>query len=404
MLRRLLPIALLFLYARTLHAADLQAFLTATPEIRAGETTAWIIGAARLSGDETEWRIVFPIPEGTSFVSLIPHGVATCSVPAAGATTGTVDCSSSADLNYLDATFSVNLMALPTLTPGQTIHSSLTVTPTDPNPANNTAVADTLVVTKADLAGSGGGTGFGQAYVGDVIHLMYEAANVGPDPATDVVMDVTLPPQFTVASMSWNHGSCTARPVRCTVATLPKSDLTGEQIMILMLDVVPSTVGTYEIGYSASWSNPNFAPDPLIGLSEITVLPRPPAADLSLFVEAGPPSVAVGDLVTYTLHIANAGDAPASNVSIQQASSRAHSFVSSSANCNGGNDVSCVIGTLASGAWTTVTVTDRVLEPGSISSSFTLATTSAEGRTSNNTATATVNVTPAPVRRRATRH
>ncbi|HEY2094683.1 MAG TPA: hypothetical protein VGJ81_22715 [Thermoanaerobaculia bacterium] len=109
-------------------------------------------------------------------------------------------------------------------------------------------------------------------------------------------------------------------------------------------------------------------------------------------------------LLPIALLFLDAGDAPASNVSIQQASSRAHSFVSSSANCNDGNDVSCVIGTLASGAWTTVTVTDRVLEPGSISSRFTLATTSAEGRTSNNTATATVNVTPAPVRRRATRH
>jgi uncharacterized repeat protein (TIGR01451 family) len=217
-------------------------------------------------------------------------------------------------------------------------------------------------------------------------------------------MNFTLPPGSVVLSATPNYGSCTTA-LTCTVASLPPSREPAKIYMADVRFVAPPTPATYQLGSQVSWTNPGFPTDsPRTGSGELTVVPRPVFPDLALLVDATPAAVTTGDLVTYTLHVTNAGTGTAASVSVRQTTSKPAVFVTSSVHCSTEPSVSCLVGTLASGAWSTLTITERLTDPGDVTSAFTVTTSSAEDHVSNNTATATVTVVPPPVRRRATRH
>jgi hypothetical protein len=110
-----------------------------------------------------------------------------------------------------------------------------------------------------------------------------------------------------------------------------------------------------------------------------------PASDVSLTVSDTPDPVVQGSQLTYTATVANAGPAPADNVSLAIEVPRLVAAVAGGAVATGATagqgtctvpsggtgDVGCSLGTLAAGASTTVTVTFAVDAPGGrISNNF----------------------------------
>ena len=145
-----------------------------------------------------------------------------------------------------------------------------------------------------------------------------------------------------------------------------------------------------------------------------------PASDLALTVVDTPDPVVQGAQLTYTATVANAGPAPAENVSLAIEVPRRLSTLAGGATATGATaaqgactvpsggtgDVGCSLGTLAAGASTTVSVTftadgpagplsNNIVIPFSLAARVT--STSADSVPGNNVATVTTAVIVAPV-------
>jgi uncharacterized repeat protein (TIGR01451 family) len=378
---------------------DLRAVLFAPPATRAGGTGHWFIGVTNGRQPPTDWHVVFPIPAGTTFVSATPEmNIGTCAV-----TETSVECSGTTF--DIGAEFDVVLAVSPTA--AGPIHSTVSVTTSDTeaDPSNDTASADTILVTQSNFAiGIGIDRLEPKGFPGEKVTVRAQVINNGPDVATDVTLDLTLPPGAVVLPLTrTNFDFCTPPPIRC-VAKVLNVGATGAYVEVPF--IVPSTPGTYPLTSDVSWTNLNVPPETMHFAWPFEVDPPPPTADLAIIVEAQPAVVSAPGLVTYAVSVTNAGNAPASAVTVQSPFTSLE-YLSSSAHCTATPALSCVFGTLASGGWDTFTITARATEPGTVATAFTAATASAEPHTSNNTATATIVVNaPAapPARRRAARH
>lgn len=145
-----------------------------------------------------------------------------------------------------------------------------------------------------------------------------------------------------------------------------------------------------------------------------------PASDLSLTVVDTPDPVVQGAQLTYTATVANAGPAPAENVSLAIDVPRRLSILPGGATATGATagqgactvpsggtgDVGCSLGTLAAGASTTVSVTftadgpagplsNNIVNPFSLAARVT--STSQDSTPANNVAAVTTTVTTPPV-------
>jgi uncharacterized repeat protein (TIGR01451 family) len=122
------------------------------------------------------------------------------------------------------------------------------------------------------------------------------------------------------------------------------------------------------------------------------------AADLSVTKTDSPDPVFAGQEVTYTLTVRNGGPEAATGVTVRDTlPSPATSVSSSQGSCsgNGTTNVSCSLGTIASGGSATVTIKIRPTQPGSIVDMATVSGNETDPNPSNNTATQTTQVNAA---------
>lgn len=120
-------------------------------------------------------------------------------------------------------------------------------------------------------------------------------------------------------------------------------------------------------------------------------------AELSITGSGAPPTVTQGDNLIYTLNIHNAGPQAATNVVLTDTLSAATSLVSTSLPCSqSGLTLTCYLGTLLSGASTSVSVTVKTSTPGSIVNSANVVSEVADSNSANNNVSisATVNALP----------
>lgn len=127
-----------------------------------------------------------------------------------------------------------------------------------------------------------------------------------------------------------------------------------------------------------------------------------PKADLAVTDSASPSSVPAGGRVTYTLDVTNNGPDGASGAQLSDAlpgGVTVASVTSSQGSCTTTGRLSCALGSLASGASAQVVVTANVSRgaaSGPASDAAAVSANESDPDRSNNTASATIQVTPAP--------
>lgn len=121
-------------------------------------------------------------------------------------------------------------------------------------------------------------------------------------------------------------------------------------------------------------------------------------ADLALVMTQSTASPQTGGDITYSISVTNNGPSPASGVVLTDTLPPGAVFVSASDGCNqSGAVVTCALGTLASGATTTVQIVVYSLSTGDLTNSVSVTSPTSDPASSNNGATSTVIVVPAPV-------
>ena len=237
------------------------------------------------------------LPPGVTFVSATP------SQGDCVHASGTVTCNLASVPSFESVTIQIAVTA-PEVVGTITNTASVSTTDTDPDPTNNTATLDTMVVAPgADLA-LGKFAEPDPAATSAPLTYTLEVTNRGPDDATGVTVTDTLPAgvSFVSASPGCVHVSGT---VTCTVGEVARDD----QAIATITVTTPSLPGTLENTASVDGNEPD--PDTDNNSATIVTDLRTPA-DLGVTVADSPDPVATGGTLTYTTIVTNhgPGDAP----------------------------------------------------------------------------------------------
>jgi uncharacterized repeat protein (TIGR01451 family) len=193
----------------------------------------------------------------------------------------------------------------------------------------------------------------GAAAPADAISLRLDVSNNGPADAKAVVVTALLSPGLVHQSSTgaaWICGQVT-QTVTCELATLASG-----QVSTFVLNAggpeEPSDVwSTAEV----SSSTPD--PDDRNNHAEVFSFTSLPAADLWLVKEPSADSIQPGRLFTYTMTVGNAGPRLAEAVTLRDILPAGMQMVSARVSQGTCSDTVCTVGSLASGARVTVTVT-----------------------------------------------
>lgn len=362
--------------------------------------------ASTVSFDDT-------LPGTMTFVSLTQSGspALSCSVPSVGSG-GTVTCTAATFAAGGSVTITLT-GHIPAGTPSGTVYqnsATIKAVTADPNQENDTALA-TTTVSNTDLSVTKSGPGSVNA-ASDATYVI-TVANAGPDLATNVALNDSLPSGTTFVSLVQDTGpsaSCatpgvgTNGTVSCSFATLA-SGASAQFTLVLNSGSASSINNTATV--AASEYDSNLANNSASALTSVVT-----SADLSV-TKSGPDPVTVGTDVTYVVTVANAGPSDASAVSLSDTLPAGTTFVSANQTTGpafscatpapgGTGTITCTATTLAAGAsaaFSFVLHVDAGLPAGSTlqnSASVSSSTTDPNGANGSATASATVAAAPAP--------
>jgi uncharacterized repeat protein (TIGR01451 family) len=250
----------------------------------------------------------------------------------------------------------------------------------DPNPSNNSAgatvngqSADLQVVKTVDNANPVRGT---------TVTFTVTATNNGPSTATGVAITDALPPGLAFVSATPSQGVYANATGIWTVGSLPATGPAATATLSIVATVNTDAGFTNTAAVSAA-DQPD--PNPANNSSSVVVNPVA-SADIAV-VKTGPAAAVAGQPVVYTLAVTNNGPSDAASVSLDDPTPAGLMFVSASAPCAGG--FPCMLGTLANGATTTITVTFAVPSgaTGPIANTATVGSATSDPTPGNNTST-----------------
>jgi uncharacterized repeat protein (TIGR01451 family) len=333
------------------------------------------------TSDATGVQLTDPIPAGTSFASAsdggtLSSGIVTWSI-------GTIAAGGSVTRTLVVHVGSDRTSAL-------TDAAHVTTTSTDPNGANDSATANTAVVTSADLsiAKSDSTDPVG---AGENLTYTLDVANGGPSDAAGLVVTDALPAGVAYVSSTMSQGSCSqaAGTVTCALGGLASGGAASVTIV-----VVPGTAGAISntASVSSSTSDPSSANNS--STQGTTVEPR---ADLSITKSSSPNPVEAGADLTYTIVVSNAGPSSATSVAVDDPLPTGTDFVAAD---QGGvlssGIVTWSLGTIASGASVTLTLVVHVhpTRTNDLSNTATVSSATVDPDASNDDATEDTSVTP----------
>jgi uncharacterized repeat protein (TIGR01451 family) len=202
--------------------------------------------------------------------------------------------------------------------------------PTDPNPANNTATdgGATIQAPTVDLRANKSGPNPALVVVGNTYAYGISASNLGNTGFFGtLVMTDALPAGLTVTSYGLNGWSCSpAAPVAGPAAITCQRVYTsgaplaaGATTPVVTLNTTATGTGSIVNGMTVSSPDANIADtNPANDTVSYTVTGSTLAdsADIRTLKTVSPATVAAGDVLTYTLEVTNAGPQPSTNITL----------------------------------------------------------------------------------------
>ncbi|MFZ0309284.1 MAG: C25 family cysteine peptidase [Candidatus Sulfotelmatobacter sp.] len=297
--------------------------------------------------------LVEAVPPNTTFVSISAPAGWTCVAPPSGGT-GNVVCT---DLNMPGSTAATFAMVVKVNTGtanGTVITGTATVSSSvsDPNAANNTASASTVVGTTAGAELTVTNAASPNPVVAGT-HITYTqvVTNTGSVAATGATFTEATPTNTTFVSIAAAAGwTCSAPPVSCSNPSVAAGS-TGTFTAIYTVNAgtaggtIITDLATVNATNQAFGSNSAVATD---------VVATAGQADLALSTAATPLSVFAGNDITYTQTVTNNGPAAATTATFTEAIPANTTFVSVSApvgwSCTTTTSVICTDPSLAAGA------------------------------------------------------
>ena len=318
--------------------------------------------------DATTVSLTDTLPANTTFISFTPDN-------GPGFSCAGTTCTAPVLISGSTVTFTLIVQIAPSATGTITNTATATSATADPNSANNTGTAQTVINGSADLGVTKNGPPTITA--GSNATYTISLGNGGPSDAASVTLTDTLPAGTTFVSMVQDSGpafNCVA--ATCTIASFPTS---GLATFSLTVAVAPGTTGTLQNSVTATSPTPD--PTPANNTST-TSAPVVVSADLAV-LKTGPAAASAGQDVSYTITVRNNGPSTASSVTLTDVLPAGTTFVS--LNQTTGTPFACT--TPAVGAPGTVTCTVASLAPSTATFTLVIHTSPSASGTLANTAT-----------------
>jgi uncharacterized repeat protein (TIGR01451 family) len=228
-------------------------------------------------------------------------------------------------------------------------------------------------------------------------HLTVTNNGAGSLPATTSGVTLTdpLPAGVVLVSATPSRGSCSGTTtVTCQLGIFPSG---ASATVDIVAHVSTSTSGTWTNTAMVSAITSDTKANNNTATTTTTVVK---AADISVTDTDSPDPAHVGQNLTYSIVVANAGPSTATGVTLSDALPKNAGFGSASSSqgtCSIKPQkalVTCSIGTMASGASVTVTIVVKPTSKGTVTSTATGSANEVDPNTANNTGTASTSVIP----------
>ena len=262
--------------------------------------------------------------------------------------------------------------------------AAVAATQNDPDSSNNTATASTMVNASADLSITKTDSP-DPVTAGGTLTYTITVTNNGPSTAANLTVTDYLPPGVTYMSAGGTGWTCGYDLINHKVTCTHGSQTVGAAPAITLIVTAPASPGM--IGNSAtvssSTSDPVSSNNTKMANTQVNA-----SVDLSITKTDSPDPVSAGGTLTYTVIVTNNGPSPATNVTVTDTlpgSTTYGSATPSQGTCTGTATVTCNLGSLANGAFATVTIT--VTAPsttGTINNSASVSGTESDPNTGNN--------------------
>ena len=389
--------------ANVVSSADLSVTNTASPNpVAAGSNITYtqvVTNNGPSAADNAS--LIEAIPANTTFVSLAAPASWSCTTPPVGST-GNVVCN---DLNMAGstaATFSLVTKVTAGTASGTLITDTVSASSSvnDPNSANNTASASTVVgtTTGAQLSVTNAASP-NPVVASNNITYTQVVTNTGTAAATGATFTEATPANTTFVSITGATGwTCSGFPTVCTNASVAAGS-SGTFTVVYKVSATAAS-GTI-ITDTATVNATNQAFGAISATATDIVASSSAQADVALSTSATPLTVYPGNNITYIQTVTNNGPGPASAVSFLEAVPTNTTFVSVSApagwTCTapavgGTGNVTCSDPTLAASASATIIVAVNLapsVTATSITANSSVSSTTSDPNSANNSTTIT---------------
>lgn len=228
------------------------------------------------------------------------------------------------------------------------------------NGRGNSGSAYVVPGAKADLRVEKEGTP-GEVAPGGTIEFAVTVVNDGPGDAADVTLTDTLPPGFLLDGLEPTEGSCTVTLQRI-VCSLGRVRAGGGAVIVVRGHAANDANGRLTNTALASTTSPQEGPGADEASATVVVAgdaPRPPGESEIVVTKRADRAVAhVGEPVTYTVTVANEGDAASGEIVLTDAASARTGVADvelDDGRCTRTRPIECRLDPLAPGERTTIT-------------------------------------------------